>query len=138
MSPEFNVLRWFGEEVINKGNFTEYAQRISRSLRDYDVFLGEPEGTYERLIAVVRDIRVAMTDIYFQFEDGAVDGDRHWARFTARGTMTGPLLGKAPTYKHAVWTEMHVARVNGQGQMEEHWGTGDELSRLQQLGLIDL
>src|SRR5215467_15908589 len=122
MTPEPNVLRWFAEEVINKGDFTNYAQWISPSLRDYDVFFGEPEGTYESLRAVVEDIRAVMPDICFRYEDGVVVGDRHWARFTASGTMTGPLLGSAPTHKHAVWIEMHVARVNEHGQMEEHWG----------------
>ena len=137
MSTEPNILQWFAEVVMNKGNFTEFEKRVSKRLRDFDVLWGESEGTYESLIAVVQDIRVAMPDIHFHFDDGVVVGDRHWARFTASGTMTGPMLGREPTFKRAVWTEMHVARVNEYGQMEEHWGSGDELSRLHQLGLID-
>lgn len=136
--PPYNVLRLFVEQVINRGDFSAYSTLVAPNLVDHDVFPGEEEGTYDSLPQVVQDIRTAMPDIRFQYEDGVVAGDRHWARFTASGTMTGPLLGRAPTNKHAVWSEMHVARVDEQGRMVEHWGVGDELRRMAELGLIDL
>lgn len=134
----FNILRWFAEVVISQGDFSQYPRLVASHLIDHDVFPGEPPVTYEGLMQVVQDIRTAMPDVQFVCEDEAIVGDRHWARFTASGTMTGPLLGHAPTNKRAVWTEMHVARVDQDGRMVEHWGVGDELRRLVELGLIEL
>lgn len=135
----FNVLRWFAENVINRGDFSEYSRWIAQDLQDYDVFPGEPPvTTFDGLRQVVQDIRTAMPNILFVCEDEAVVGDRHWARFTATGTMTGPMLGYEPSNKSATWTEMHVARVDADGRMVEHWGVGDVIRQMVELGLLKL
>jgi predicted ester cyclase len=44
-------------------------------------------------------------------------------------------MGIPATGKSAVWTEMHLCRMNG-GKLVEHWVNADQLGLLQQLGGI--
>ena len=135
MSAELTTLRRIADEFMSKGDFTHYDELVAPDLVDHDVFYGEPQGTYESLRGFIIGLRTALPDLRFTFESGAVSEDRIFARFTASGTMTGPLGEIPPTGKYAEWTEFHEIRVNSQNQMVEHWGAGAEDVMRGMLGL---
>jgi len=57
-------------------------------------------------------------------------------RLTGHGTMQGEFLGMLPTGKPATWTEIHITRAGADGKFVEHWANVDQVSMLQQLGVI--
>lgn len=56
----------------------------------------------------------------------------HW---TGRGTHKGELMGVPPTNKEVRVTGISIDRIAG-GKIVEHWENFDQLSMMQQLGVI--
>jgi steroid delta-isomerase-like uncharacterized protein len=77
----------------------------------------------------------AFPDVQFTVEDQIAEGDQVVARWTARGTHRGTLMGIAPTGKHVTVTGIAIWRVE-QGKMAEMWQNWDALGLLQQVGAI--
>ena len=51
------------------------------------------------------------------------------------GTHQGPLMGMPPTGRSMQQAHMHFVRFRD-GKAIEHWGVRDDLSMMQQLGVI--
>jgi predicted ester cyclase len=62
------------------------------------------------------------------------DGDKVWARMTARGTNFGGFMG-SPNGKSFVATVFDMCRFED-GRVIEHWGSPDRFAILSQLGLL--
>jgi predicted ester cyclase len=71
------------------------------------------------------------------FDEVIVSGDRviTCGEFTA--THLGEFQGLPPTGKHIRLSIMHIDRVED-GKIVEHWGQGDALGLMQQLGIVFL
>ncbi|MBD2512209.1 ester cyclase [Nostoc muscorum FACHB-395] len=71
------------------------------------------------------------------FDEVIVSGDRvvTCGRFTA--THLGEFQGLPPTGKQINLSIMHIDRVES-GKIVEHWGQGDALGLMQQLGIVFL
>jgi hypothetical protein len=52
---------------------------------------------------------------------------------TYHGTHEGPFLGVAPTYRKIHFESVDVMRVQN-GKITDHWGVGNLLSLMQQIG----
>jgi len=79
--------------------------------------------------------RAAFPDFRYTIEDEIVVGDKLVHRLTGRGTQKGEFQGAPATGKYASWSEIHIGRV-ANGKVVEHWGQGDQLGMMQQLGLV--
>lgn len=86
----------------------------------------------KRLIAVVR---TAFPDLHCTIDDEIQVGDRLAAHWTLYGTHTGPFLGNQPTRRPVVVQGVSFARV-ANGQIVEAWTVLDQMSMLQQLGIV--
>ncbi len=76
------------------------------------------------------------------FPDGALsvetivaDDDQVTAVFTITGTQTGPFQGSAPTGKSFSVRGIQVAKFDDDGLIVERWGSTDQATMVQQLGL---
>jgi len=74
-------------------------------------------------------------DHRFEVEDDAADGCTVAIRGTMTATHEGELMGIAPTGKRVAAQQSHWFGVVG-GKITEHWAVRDDLSMLQQLGVI--
>jgi predicted ester cyclase len=61
------------------------------------------------------------------------DGDRVTTYETYYGTHDGSFLGIAPTHRKIRFESVDVMRVQN-GKITEHWGVGNLLSLMQQIG----
>ncbi len=61
------------------------------------------------------------------------DGDRVTTYKTYYGTHEGPFLGVAPTHRKIHFESVDVMRVHN-GKITDHWGVGNLLSLMQQIG----
>src|SRR5258708_38594660 len=77
----------------------------------------------------------AFPDLHFTIEDIIAEGDTVVVRFTFRGTHQGDLMGIPPTGKQVVVTGIDIICA-ANGKVVEEWVNRDELSLLQQLGVI--
>lgn len=65
------------------------------------------------------------------------EGDKVVTRLSAYGTQTGELSGVPPTGKKISATAIAI-RWLANGKIVEHWGEGDNLGVMQQLGVVRL
>jgi len=74
-------------------------------------------------------------DVQATILDTIAEGDKVVLRASTEGTHTGPFLGIPPTGKHAKWSFIDIHRI-ADGKLVEHWVETDQMSLMQQLGLI--
>ncbi len=80
-------------------------------------------------------MRSAFPDGCHTFEDVIAEDDKVVTRGTFTGTHRGELFGIPPTDKQVTFSVVHVDRVVD-GKVVEHWGQGDTMSLMQQLGVL--
>jgi predicted ester cyclase len=86
----------------------------------------------KRSIAYLRN---AFPDMSYTIEEMHTDGDRLWARLSARGTQQGTFAGVPPTGKPIAITVLDECRFKD-GKIVEHWGVADRLAALAQIGAL--
>jgi steroid delta-isomerase-like uncharacterized protein len=77
----------------------------------------------------------AFPDSYVTIDDMIAEGDRVATKKTFKGTHTGALNGIPPTGNHVSIQYVDIMRVR-KGQIVEHWLSMDQLTFVQQLGVL--
>jgi steroid delta-isomerase-like uncharacterized protein len=77
----------------------------------------------------------AFSDRQFTVESQIAEGDKVVTRATWRGTHSGNFQGLPPSGKQVAIRAVLIERIQG-GKIEEHWSEFDQLSMMQQLGVI--
>ncbi len=90
---------------------------------------------YDAFIEYGLGIRSAFGDGRHRFEDVIAEKDKVVTRGTFSGTHRGKLLGIPPTGKQVTFSVVHIDRLVD-GKIVEHWGQGDTLALMQQLGVV--
>jgi predicted ester cyclase len=128
-----DVIRRFYEDVLVGGNVDALAEIVTSDYQEHDPLPGQGEG-----LQGLKD-RVTMLKeglaVRFTIEDVIECGDRLVVRWTNSGTHVGEFLGIPPTNKSFSFAGIDIYRLDG-GKLAEHWHVIDQLSLLQQLGLI--
>jgi predicted ester cyclase len=126
--------RRFVEEGINKSNWAVITETQDAKFVDHQPtpagFPTGPEGFKQYLTA----FRTAFPDLRYSIDDEIAEGDKVVQRVTGHGTMKGAFAGMLATNKHADWSEIHITRFTS-GKVVEHWGSVDQDSMFQQLGV---
>jgi predicted ester cyclase len=122
------------EEVFNKGNLAIVDELINTNSVLYLPGGQEIKGT-EGFKQYVTMVRTAFPDLHFTIEDTVAEGDKVAYRYTWRGTHKGEMMGIAPTGKQVTATGMSIVYFVG-GKGGDAWVSGDNLSMMQQLGVV--
>ena len=77
----------------------------------------------------------AFPDLNVVVDHWVAEGDLVVGVMTTTGSQTGEFMGMPPSGNKFSVREIHMVRV-ANGKMAEHWGLSNELSMMQQLGLI--
>jgi steroid delta-isomerase-like uncharacterized protein len=142
MSAETNKIlsRRFLEEVFSKGKL-ELIDEIyaSNHLNEGPGALpGAPRGP-EGIRQLVMLYRGGFPDVQFTVDEQIADGDRVVTRWSAHGTHTGELAGMGiPATNKTVTVSGVTINRCANGKIVESWGIFDQLSFLQQLGVIPM
>lgn len=128
--------RRFYEEVMNKGNFKVIDEVVDASYVDHFVVPGlTPDKA--GLTQFMNMYRAAFPDLQVTVEDIIARGDKVWVYTTSRGTQKGDFMDIKATGKKFDVKGFDIIRfVNGKAV--EHWGLNDDLTMLQQLGVIPM
>ncbi len=128
------VIRRFVEEVQNQKNWDAFDELNSSHFVNLSAPPGVPsdkEGGKMFLGAFIN----AFPDSYVTIEDMIAEGDRVVTKKTFTGTHTGELSGIPPTGNRVSIQYVDIMRVLD-GQIVEHWLSMDQLSFMQQLGVV--
>ena len=94
---------------------------------------GVPAGR-EGIKAVASALRKGFPDLTYRVDLQIAEGDFVASYVTVSGTHKGEVFGMPATGKRAEWAESHIVKMVN-GKITEHWGVGDQLGMLRQLGL---
>lgn len=130
-----NLIREATEEIYNKGNYARIEEFVSD---DFVVHSLHPkkeihgvEGARNFIIA----FRSAFPDLKFTIEDQFAEGDKVVTHFIAEGTHQGTFEGFPATGKSFRVSVIDIDYIKN-GKISDCWSNLDELSLLQQLGVL--
>jgi steroid delta-isomerase-like uncharacterized protein len=128
------VVRRFIEEVQNQKDWNAYDELNAEDFVNLSAPPGVPtdrEGGKMFLGAFLN----AFPDSRVTIDDMIAEGDRVVTKKTFTGTHTAELNGIAPTGKRVSITYVDILRLRD-GKIVEHWLSMDQLSFMQQLGVL--
>lgn len=126
------VVRRNTEEVQGKGNFDVFEQLFADNFTDHTPQPGmtPDKAGVRKLYTYLRD---AFPDFHPEIHWQLADGDRITTYKTYHGTHEGRFLGISPTHRKIHFETVDVMRVQN-GKITDHWGVGNLLSLMQQIG----
>jgi len=120
------------EEVQSHGNFAVFDELFSADFVDHT-----PQPTFgtgrEAVRSLYQALRKAFPDLRADIHWQTVEGDRVTTFKTYFGTHRGYFLGIAPTNRPISFEACDVMSVRD-GKITDHWGVGNLLSVVIQLG----
>lgn len=122
------------DDFINTGNLDAADRLIAADVIEHEEFPGTAPGL-EGVKQIIAMFRAAFPDLHFTVEDMIAEGDKVVSRVTMRGTHRGEFLGIPPTGKSITVSTIDIARFAG-GKVAEHWAVTDNLTMMQQLGVV--
>ena len=117
----------------NKNFLRDYFEALSGKEKPTSVV--EKYVTDEELKHHIALFEAAFPKYELVAEDMVAEEEKVAIRVTFRGTHLGELMGIAPTYKEVTASGMLIYRII-EGKIVEHWMSFDQLSLMQQLGVI--
>lgn len=137
MSTEQNktiVLQFY--KAFDNRNLDEAVALLAPNFAAYMGGIPETVNS-ERFKQFGQMFHIAFPDGQHTFEQVITEGDKVVTYGIFRGTHQGELQGIPPTGKQVKFSVMHIDRLEN-GKIVEHWGQGDTLSLMQQLGIVPL
>jgi steroid delta-isomerase-like uncharacterized protein len=130
------VVRRNTEEVQSKGRFDVFDELFADDFVDHTP---QPNSGADKegVRALYRMLRDAFPDFRADIHWQLADGDTVTTYKTYYGTHKGLFLGIAPTGRQMHFESVDVMRVEN-GKITEHWGVGNLLSVMVQLGVLSL
>jgi steroid delta-isomerase-like uncharacterized protein len=129
-----SLIRRLFENAFNQGTLAVVDELFAPEGVTHSVAWGMPHNR-EGLKQLIALFRSAFPDLHCTVEDEISAGDKLAAHWTMRGTHTGLFLGNRPTNRPIVVHGISFARTEN-GQVAEDWTLIDQMSILQQLGIV--
>ncbi len=128
-----DVARRYYDAVLNRGDLDLLDDLAVADYVEHDPLPGQ--GTGRQGLKDRVTMLMAAFGQTFTLEDVIAEGDRVVVRWTGSGNHVGEFMGIPPTGRSFTIAGIDIHRIEGD-QMAEHWHVVDQLSLLQQLGLI--
>ena len=120
--------------ALNAKDMATMESLIADDFVDNDAMPGMAPGR-QGMIDMMGMFVGAFPDLNVVVEHWVAEGDLVVGVMTTKGTQTGEFMGMPASGKKFSVSEMHMVRV-ANGKMAEHWGLSNEMSMMQQLGLM--
>lgn len=133
MDPSASIRRLY--DLINAGDIDGFGRRLADDFVEHEEIPGIPP-TRAGVVQYFRMMLAAFPDMRMDVDDVIASGDKAVARLRVSGTNTGEFMGMPATGKPASVKLIDITRFGDDGLAREHWGVVDNLSLMQQLGVI--
>jgi len=128
-------LRRITEEIWNERRIALVDELIDDDFVDHIDMPGLDGTGRDRYRASVQMMHTAFSDYHEHIELVVADNDRAVSYVRLTGTHDGDLMGLPPTGRAIDVRAMGILRF-ADGRAVERWGIGDNLTQMQQLGLL--
>jgi predicted ester cyclase len=128
-----NLVRRFYDEALNGRRVQVIDELALADYAEHDPLPGQRDGLVglkDRASMLIEGLASTFT-----VHDVIAEGDRVVVRWTNAGIHSGEFLGIPPTGRSFDIAGIDIYRIEN-GRMAEHWHVVDQLTMLQQLGLI--
>jgi len=122
-------------DIINTGDIDGFGRQLADDFIEHEEIPGIPP-TKDGVILYFRLLLAAFPDMRMDVEDIIASGDKAVARVRVTGTNKGEFMGMPATGKSVSMKLIDITRFGDDGLAREHWGVADQLSLMQQLGVI--
>ena len=122
-------------ELINAGDIDGFGRQLADDFVERNEVPGIPP-TKAGVIQYFQMLLAAFPDFRMDVEDVIASSDKAVARVRVTGTHKGEFMGIPATEKSAAVNLIDITRFGDDGLAHEHWGVVDQLTLMQQLGLI--
>jgi steroid delta-isomerase-like uncharacterized protein len=137
MSTEQNkaLVRRLMEEAINRGNTSLVDELFAPDFVEHEELPpGIPTGI-EAVKTLFTMFHSAFPDFQIAIDDLIAEGDKVVVRSTWSGTHKGEFMGIPASGQSVSFGVYDIIRMAG-GKVVEHWGQMDNMSLMQQLGVV--
>jgi len=121
-------------DAINADNEAAFLDVLAPDVVDHYAPPGLPPGS-EGWNMNRKMFRAAFPDGHWHEEDLVAEGDRVVGRYILRGAHQGEFFGIPATGKAISVSNIHIVRI-ANGKIVEHWGHGDDMGMMRQLGAL--
>jgi predicted ester cyclase len=118
-------------ESFNKQEYTVLEEYFDPNYKEHQFGLNP---TVEGMEGDIDGLHRSFPDFNLTIEDIVVEGDKLWARMTARGTNLGGFMGP-PNGKSFEGTVVDIIRFKD-GKIIDHWGVPDRFAIMAQIGAL--
>ncbi|MEQ1575845.1 MAG: ester cyclase [Vicinamibacterales bacterium] len=122
-------------DLINAGDIDGFGALLADNFVEHEELPGLAR-TRDGVTAFFRMYIAAFPDLRMDPEDVIASDDKVVARVRATGTHKGAFMGMSPTGRRVEVQLIDIMRFGDDGRVREHWGVFDQLTMMQQLGLI--
>lgn len=120
--------------AFSSGDMAALDKYITSDYKEHSLSPGQKPGL-DGLKEWMTMMKAGYSDLKFTTEDIRCDGDMCISRVRFSATNTGPMMGMPPTNKKVDVMFIDMMRWNN-GKFVEHWGYGEEMKMMTQLGLM--
>jgi steroid delta-isomerase-like uncharacterized protein len=128
------VIRRLIKEVYNDSNLDVVDELVAPDIFDHGAVAEHRHGI-AGFKHVMEWVRTFSSDVHYDIDDIIAEGDKVAVRMTQSGTHTGTVRDMSPTGRRFSVDYVHWFRF-ADGKVVELWAVRDDLTRLQQLGLV--
>ena len=122
-------------DLINAGDIDGFGQQLADDFVEHEEIPGLPP-TKDGVVQYFRIMLAAFPDMRMDLLDSFASGDKAVARLRVSGTHMGDFAGIPATGNPVSVNLIDITRFGEDGLAREHWGVVDQLSMMQQLGVI--
>lgn len=130
-----DLIRWSTEEIFNNGNFTRIDEIVSSDFIIHSLNPNKEIHGPDGVKIFISSLRAAFPDIKFTITDQFAEGDKVVTHYIIEGTHLESFEGIPPTGKSFKVSSIDIDYIKN-GKVAECWSNLDELSLLQQLGVL--
>lgn len=122
-------------DLINAGDIDGFGQQLADDFVEHEEVPGIPP-TKDGVVQYFRIMLAAFPDMRMDLQDSFASGDKAVARLRISGTHMGDFAGIPATGNPVSVSLIDITRFGDDGLAREHWGVADQLTMMQQLGVI--
>lgn len=134
-NTNIDLVRRAFEDVASQGKLDVLDEIASPDFVRHDLGGAPDIAGVERIKRFIAAQRAVFGGLTFTIDDVTAAGDKVVARYSARGTHAGELMGVAPTGKEVAWKGVNIYRIEN-GKLAETWQLADMLGVMRQIGAV--
>ncbi|MFN3405922.1 MAG: ester cyclase [Cytophagaceae bacterium] len=123
--------------IMESGDLDELDKYIDANINEHTpdpAFNSEKEGL-EGVKSILAKYKKIFPDLKVEIKELFGDGEKYVVYSVFKGTQKGKLKEIPPTNKKVAFENIDIFKISN-GKITDHWGVGDNLGLMMQLGII--